>query len=291
MDWETKQQSATIAEEKALPGKKQEDVNTRGKRLKRFSIILVFALVFALGGIYLGKYSMAKKAALNCDYEKAKEQLLIPQITQLHDPSLLEYVNALENLMTGNVKGYKTIVLLAENGYEIAKRGLADVKEQTYKYAVNLYRQGQTYSAEQYFTELKGYKRSADYLALINAEYNKVITLIGFEDAKEILLEKLAYQFLLGNWETKDGNLYFSLEENNGSFQANYNLPHLDANLPNFSINKGVFSIYDEKAPLMERITGGKGRINLFRFTIFNAGQIKVYCYKDENSYVLYRQY
>ena len=292
-------------------------------------IVLVLALVAA--GTYWVTYSSAKNAAIEHDYNKAKQLILVPSLTEMHDPSLIAYINAgqqltqghyteakksfkaldnyldskelekeasyyeaLDQLKAGKVSGYKTIASLAKGNFKLAVDGLEAAKKQAYDYAVSLYRKGETSSATLFFRELSGYKRSSDYLTLINkSSYTAVKKLIGFEDADDILLDSFADQFLLGSWKSNDGRYYFSITEDKnkvGSYHSNYNLPYTYLAHSYYDIADGIYYLYDQDTSILDMFLDNFERKNVFRFTIIDADTITVYCYKDGSTYKLFRQ-
>lgn len=314
----------------SFPEKKE----SKRKKIKPWIVIayIVLVIILALAGTYWGTYHSAKKAAIERDFNKAQHLILVPSLTQLHDPNLASYVNAgqqlaqshyseakktfkelgdyldsqelekeasyyeaLDRLKAGNAYGYKTIVSLAKSNFRLAVDGLEAAKDQAYNYAVSLYREGKPSSAREVFRELSGYKRSSDYLTLINkSSCAAVKKLIGFEDANDILLDFFANQFLFGTWKTSDGRHYFSITEDNvktRGYLSNYNLPHTDLAHSYWDIADGIYYLYDQDYMLDNFL--GKDyfeRKNVFRFRIIDADTISVYCYKDGRTYKLFRQ-
>ena len=291
------------------------------------SVVLSIVLIFA--GIYWGTYYFAKRAAVDCDFSKAYQLLFLPSVTQMHDQQLVEYVNAgklyeqekyseaktafdsldgylnsedfdkaasyyeaLEQLARGDLSGYKTIAALSKSNFTLATNGLEEAKKQAYDHAVSLYREEDITGAASFFKELKGYRRSNDYMTLINSNsFSELKKLIGFENADEILLNQYADQFLMGTWKNKDGKYYFSIEKNDdGSFHSHYNLPSVSLEHSFYNIADGIYYLYDQDTSLTKLVSGDYERKNLFRFTIIDADTINVYCYKDGSIYNLLRQ-
>ena len=201
------------------------------------------------------------------------------------------YYEALEELKRGYLSGYRTIASLAKSGFSLAIDGLESAKKQAYDHAVGLYRKGDELSATSYFRELKGYKRSADYLTLINrSDYSAIKKLIGFENANDILIDQFAIKFLVGTWKTSDGRNYFSISSDDDGNRSTYNLPRIDLAHSYYAIEDGIYFLYDQDISYLERFMGDYERKNVFRFTIIDADTINVYCYKDGSTYKLFRQ-
>lgn len=100
------------------------------------------------------------------------------------------------------------------------------------------YRNGYVAEAVRCFTALDGYERSEDYLLLLDCRnssltatrnYNKLVQLIGFEDASELILkfEPTAELFLEGYWTEGIGKEnYFEMYKNSdGRLSCRYSLP------------------------------------------------------------------
>lgn len=144
---------------------------------------------------------------------------------------------------------------------------------------------------------LKDYKNSAKYLSLIDArtispftsasnlkaKYQKIISLISFEDAAEIILknEDMMDLFLTGRWEdgTSDPYYFEMFEDDDGNLSCRYNLPNKDVDGYYF-LNDGVYSVGEDEATA----------VKCFKFSITSEDSIAVYCYKDGSTQRLYRQ-
>lgn len=219
--------------------------------------VVTLIILLATGGIYFGTYTSAKNAAVSGDFTSAEKMLIVPSITKMHDPYLMDYIaagrtwergeyttakkqfsilaqagyleafsfeknsqyyEALGQLNKGSIIGLQTIKSLANVGYSLAVDGLSSAKEQAYSYAVAQYRAGNGQTVEKFFKELDGYKRSSDYSTLISqSNYQAVKKLIGFEDANDILLNHFALEFLTGSWLSRDGQNSFTLTKSDGN--------------------------------------------------------------------------
>ena len=222
--------------------------------------LLAFVLVALLA--YTVPYLIAKKAAIDGNYEKAKSLLKVPAITEMHDKYLFEYIDA-GQLVEQEKYGaaYKAFDKLASIGYEDSKEKLEDLKETIYKKAVFLYRnRDDKYSWKErintdgYYALLNlipEYKDAGKYLLLAKAvvsgvsdrEYDKLVADLSFEDTKEVLLSNIiiAKKYLLGSWKTDDGKWNFQMQEST----ASCNLPK--PNVPDatvYSIDNGIYFCY-----------------------------------------------
>jgi len=302
----------------------------RPKSKKEIILFSVLGAVVVLLGIYFGTYFAARSKARAWDYASAQKLLLVPAVTRLHDPKLEPYIHAgllfdqgeyakaekafdslaqdnylnaveekkystyyagLEKIDNMNIDGYRDIETLAQEGFPLAVEALPGVKEVVYQKGIELYRQGSSIS-KYYFVELDSYRRSIDYLTLIDAKYNyvtnnylSVVKLIGFEDADKIILDVYNEKFLKGTWKTSDGRYSFSMSKNG---DTSYTLPYLEMSNSYYDIEDGIYYLYKKDVAIM--LTGEYERKNVFRFTIIDANTINVYCYKDGSTHKLYRQ-
>lgn len=155
--------------------------------------------------------------------------------------------------------------------------------EKIYQQAQRDYRNANYTVAKTAFKAIKEYKRSEDYLLLIKSQrtphqgdYEKLLSILSFEDTKEIILDShnLLALFLKGTWEGKNG-YYFKLTSN----QTTYNLPH-DYATGYYYLNNGIYSVGETSTEA----------IDYFKFALIDKDTISVYCYKNKASYELYRQ-
>lgn len=394
--------AVSISEESSA----SEAASVPKKRKYKVRTVLLFVVltgIFVLVCTYLGTYIAAKKTALRHDEIRAKQLIWMPSITQMHDPELLEYINAglmyeqgkykeakssfavldgyldsaerarasayyaaldlleagkyneaksaftalgdymdsidrvkqasyglaldqleggqyeaaqasfkalgsymdspdrvkeaiyydaFEQLKTGSFSAYQTILSLVKEGFEPAVNGLAAANKQAYNYALSQYRAKRYANASIFFQELDGYERSADYLTLINApSYEALEKLIGFANANEIIMDKFAIEYLTGTWETRDGDYFFTVQTEDGiDYWTSTNLPRTYLDNSFFSITDGVYIVFDKNTSYVQRLSGNFEKTNVFRFSIVSADIVSVYCYKDGNNRVLYRQ-
>lgn len=183
---------------------------------------------------------------------------------------------------------------------------MEELTELIYNAAVEAYRQDQPVDAVKYFLLITPYKNSEAYFPLIQLcsavgesamklssrglmEYDEMFASMwenfDLEDTKDLMLSDswIGCRFLQGNWKTEDGRYYFRMKlKDDGHFSANYTLPWFDENLEyrTFSIRDGIYFFelddYVNKAQ--------------YQFTVIDQNTIEAYCYKDGETYTLYRQ-
>ena len=187
------------------------------------------------------------------------------------------------------------------DGLPVPSTLIDSLKAKIYSAGQTAYRAEKLAEAKKYFNALTGYKRSADYLTLIlcsedsfsnwlggEENYNKLIKLLDFENADEIMLkyESTALEFLKGRWEdgSKNDPYYFEMEKTSSgdfsdSWSSGYNLPYKDAD-GYFYFANGIYSVGETES----------SAVKIYKFSIINEDTISVYCYKDGSTHKLYRQ-
>lgn len=173
-----------------------------------------------------------------------------------------------------------------------AKELLTELREVVYLKAQLLYRENKLTEARKHFSIITPYSRCADYLLLIDAKRHnyysadlstKLLDLIGFEDANDIILSSWAnaQTFLESNW--KNGGTYLKFQQvsnQKASWRIEYNLPA--------DKSGGYFAVVDGDYYLAKQSTSEP--VAIFHITIVNYNCIEVYIYKSGNYYTLYRQ-
>lgn len=212
-----------------------------------------------------------------------------------YNASFLYAVDCLENKATPGAAevGLSTLNQLTEKGYEPARQKRAFYRTQIYDKAVALLEAGAENNnrskigeARQYFAALDDFKRTKDYLLLIDGYFNSHnVTLEELWELRDlevamyvILSQDMLQEFLEGTWYTKDYAYYFTMDAE-GSIS--YSLPWIDYG-DYYKIENGIFMLYPERNEQSTR--------NLFKFTIVDWNTVKVYCYKGGKTYTLYRR-
>lgn len=176
-------------------------------------------------------------------------------------------------------------------------RNYSDVEDCLDALAEIIYLEGQSlYHAEKYsqagkyFECVNPYADSEKYLTLIhvhssfgwwvNQEDNveKLVEIFYFEDAAEQLLatQRIAREFLCGTW--KGDGYYFTMEDDG---HINYDLPWFSYG-DYYRIENGTVLLYKENDENSTK--------SLFKFTALSPDCIEIFCYKNNRSYILYRQ-
>ena len=121
----------------------------------------------------------------------------------------------------------------------------------------------------------------ADYIRN-NKSFIKSVWHIGFIKDFVASDEMICY-FLEDYWSTYDGTYYMSFYENyEGGTTCDYNLPWVDEPYGTVYFNiVGLTYIFEDDY--------GNELAKVYKFTIVDFDTIKVYCYKDNNTYTLYR--
>lgn len=196
------------------------------------------------------------------------------------------------------ITGYKTLSSVPKD-YPGLQNVLNECQELLYAFGQDAYHAEEYRLAESYFATIKGYGRSADYLTLLDVHLNtstdytilkyynglkeesvlveKLIALIGFEDAAELLVstQDLASEYLLGNWTSSGG--YFKMGEDR---YTSYNLPWFNYG-DYYTIYDGHYVLYVDGEYSSYK--------NLFDFYPISANTCEVYCYKNGKTYTLTR--
>lgn len=179
--------------------------------------------------------------------------------------------------------------LLKADDYPEVATILSSLKDLAYYDAVDLYHHGKYSDAKRGFSLLEKYIDTKSYLILTDAHLGnrnkdlvtKLIPLIGFEDASEILISEwsIAQYFLEGKW-TGNGRYLNFTKGATGSYRSSYNLPWFDFG--------DYFDIVDGYYVLEDKDSGATKK--MYKITIINQDCITVYAYKNSSAYTLYRQ-
>lgn len=102
--------------------------------------------------------------------------------------------------------------------------------------------------------------------------------------SKKMLWEFRATWFYYNVWKTSDGIKDFYIDKEGGAY---YNIPCFDIPNTYYAMDhNGTFYLYDKDDYSLNPTT----RRDMFKFEIINKSQVKVYCYKNGSSYILYKQ-
>ncbi len=240
-------------------------------------------------------YREARTALEDGEYEKAI-RLLKPLAGKfyvdsydLHCEARLNYglqlVNNLQNI-NAVTDGLLLLSGVVADGYPSGRDALAYARKLVYNHGVALYDQDNLVDALDYFSLSDNFADTEKYITLCNTYWGtttleELWEIRDFANAEELLMDNYYLcEFLLGNWKTANGNYYFKMEPNTNqyAYYCSYNLPWQYSG--DFVIEAGVYMVYHN---------GGSPRSE-FRISITNWNQINIYCFKNGNTYTLYRQ-
>lgn len=96
--------------EKTIPAKEPSEEKKKHRISRSVAVLIAAAaILLLLVGGYFGSYAAARSAAMRHDYSQAEKWLIVPQITNLHDDSLVRYVEAGKLLEAREFDEAKTI--------------------------------------------------------------------------------------------------------------------------------------------------------------------------------------
>ena len=208
--------------------------------------------------------------------------------------SELYYVWGSDLVLSGEyLKAYEKF--LEAGNYLDTTEILTELKELIYYSAIDYYHSGLYYKADEWFDALDGYLNSNDYLILIEghnqghsleaddweASRAQLISLIGFEDAAEIVMsfDYYAAGFLYGTW--KGDSKFFTMEKDDDGEHFSCNLPWIEYG-DFYYIQDGILKLCYAGA--------WDDTKDLFKITVVDNDCIKIFAYKNEKTYTLYRQ-
>ena len=253
-------------------------------------------------------YQEAMQAADNEDWASAKKT--VAQLAKIGYKDAEEQSNKIayrEALYYYEVKqdtqsAYIKMKNLAENGYERAVSEAEILQEYLYLEMQANYQAGNYDDALKAITYVKDLADGNKYYLLLEARYhslryannsdsnalknlvNDIVNIIDFEDAKTVLVinDQIANEFLKGTWKTKTGGYYFKIKKSDTSASSEYNIPWYDSNKKYYGIKEGRYILYNKDID-------ESGAVKQYKFTVVEKDQIKIYAYKDQKTYTLYR--
>lgn len=245
------------------------------------TLIVITSAILLVAGYLCFNYFSALSSINSQDYIQAKSYFdNIPGHKKVF-PELYRFVTAGVLFEEGN---YTEAADALNKSDEIpGPTSIIDsLKTTIYSIAQADYEANELVSAERLFSLLQDYKRSSDYLLLIDCKndshkvrlkYNELVDLLGFEDAGDVIMSerRSAIRFLFGRWEGH--TYYFELKNSIGKTSA-FNLPTKWLGYNGVVINSGFYV----------------GEVKCFKFTPLDENTIAVYCYNDKSTHKLYRQ-
>ena len=272
-----------------------------GKQYFQFSFkpILCIILVILLGcaGWFGYNYFSYVKAIDNKEFIQAERHFNMIPFSEKLFSAQNEYLNAGVLWEEGKyIEAYQAFKKIKNTS--VPSSVITELETKIYSLGQSAYKAENYTQANKYFNAIPNYKKSSDYLLLIDcsgdtfsawsnakSNYSKLMKLLNnnFENVDEIILQNdsLLEMFLDGRWEDGSSNNPYYLEfyEDNEGSHSRYNLPHKDAD--------GYFWISDGMYKVGETLSSA---VKYYRFTIIDEDTISVYCFKDGSTYKLYRQ-
>lgn len=252
-----------------------------------------------------GMYSEARKAfspLADADYKDSSEMM--------KTAAFYEALTALEEKDYSNyLSSYNTISALAQEGFPLAVEKIDAAKELVYDYAVRKYHDGAVFTAYSVFEVIPEYQRSSDYMILCQGDDCKaLIKLIDFENAKDVIFDRMPVEFLNGSWVTEDGKYFFNIDK---TYYITFNFPS-EKDTKNYGFSNGIFfSFMDYGIPNFDSYMYLRQKTGMFdedqstgisiidrnpdfykllHFQIKDENTVFVYCYANGNTYRMYRQ-
>ena len=257
-------------------------------------LYVIFAVLLLLGGYAGTNYFLAVSAMNDKNFIESKLYFDNLFLSETIFPYKYEYVQA--GILMEEGKYIEALRAFEEvDGFAVPAGTIDSLKYEIYTAGQTAYRSGEMTEAKENFSAIADYERSEDYLLLINCNgssyynitmaednFDKLVELIGFENAGEIILknESTATLFLKGYWEDGDDfHHYFQIYEDDDGMHASYSLPREFA-YGYFFISDGVYSVGETESSALK----------LFKFTIIDEDTILAFCYKDYSMHEMYRQ-
>lgn len=277
-----------------LPPKEPGIFLTNRKVVMALGCVLALTLAGAWIGWVLGGRQTAgeyedQMSGLTRELEDVREEA---EALQSERDKLAEEQEALLSLSETLAAGDELEALELADAYSDLLPGdlLSGVRGRVYEAGKASYLNGDKNQAEEYFSVLGDWSRSADYLDLIRMErdgvdesdYDRLVEIVDLPNASALLFadEDMSLTYLEGEWETGTlDDYYFKMVKNDeGGHTASYNLPSFDLE-GYFYLEDGVYAVGTEK----------ETAVDYFRFTAAGKNDLEVYCYKDGQTYTLHR--
>lgn len=207
----------------------------------------------------LGSYSDSEEMVKECDYRIAQDKAATGSYIEAYD-------------MFDDLSDYKD-----------SQTKMNELKKDIYSEGIEYYHGNSYDEAERHFEYVMGYDRADDYLLLIDAhnddlyDVSQLYDIIGFEDANEVIIDKYAYDFLKGYWESYNGkNLSFYDEGNSQWCSNNFATPEGD----NWKIEDGIHYVGSDSTRWLMA----------WSYTLVDEDTITVYNYTDDIRTTMYRK-
>lgn len=252
-------------------------------------------------------YRDSKQMIDECGYEEACKMLedgkgaeakeLFKQLGAYKDSDLklreCDYVLAMEHFESENlIEAYNYLEPLVETQYEDSEEQMKDLVSALYESGVEKYKNEEYEASKECFEKYedgsklvgltvdfnyKSYQKLNEACLTTLKDVTELYDLMYFENTKEILLsDKYIRSFLMGKWLAEDNNSIEFVEENGGVKNV-CTLPFEPGE--KYKLSNGV-----------QYHGNDNNWIRGLKYRIIHENQIEVYCYKNEKTYVMYRQ-
>ena len=110
----------------------------------------------------------------------------------------------------------------------------------------------------------------------------KIAALWKFKPTRQIVQsDDCIASFLVGKWNSADGTYHFKFMSKGTFINTSYNFPWVDdSDFQYYEIRKNIFMFTRDK----DNVTK-----NCFKFTLLDVNTMKIYCYKNGQTYTAYR--
>ena len=208
----------------------------------------------------LGSFSDSENMVKECDYKFAE--------TKADDRKYLEAYELYESL----------------GDYKESETKKNNLQKDVYSEGIEYYQLKKYDEAMERFDKIGGYKRTDDYLLLIDAHNDDIYSvsvlydILDLEDAKDIIInnDEYAASFLKGYWEAYDGS-YIRFYTEGGSNICGYNISAPEGD--GWVISDGI-----------HYITNGSSRSKAWEYTVVDRDTITIYNYTTSSTVNMYRQ-
>jgi len=275
----------------------QENSTSKKKSSKKTLLCILLAILLCCAGWLGYNYFSFTRAMDSEEFIKAERHFNMIPFSENLLPEQNEYLSAGVLWEDGKyIEAYQAFKKI--DNTSVPSSVITELETKIYSLGQSAYKAENYTQAEKYFNAIPNYKKSSDYLLLIDccgdtfsawsnaqANYSKLIKLLNndFENVDEIILgnDSLLEKFLTGRWEDGDRNnpYYFEIYEDGDGLTSEYNLPYKEAD-GYFWISDGMYKIGETES----------SAIKVYRFTIIDEDTISVYCFKDGSTHKLYRQ-
>ena len=284
------------------------------------AVVVIVAALLGYGGFVGHNYSCLEDALESQDFINARRYFNAIPFAENILSEQYEYMNAGILLEEGKyIEAYGAFT--SNQSRPVPESIISGLKDTLYSLGQSAYRSAKHAEAREYFNVIAEYKRSSDYLLLLDccelttaeklstAQYKSLLKLLDakFENADEIILEAdcLLRKFLTARWEDgkehyrwvegerESGESGYWWEKDQNGYSENIGPYYFELRqnggtsflLPNNYVS-GSYKISDGHY----WVQNGSSMVKCFRFEIIDQDTISVYCYEDNSTHTLYRK-